>query len=631
MAQAAGASNVLRKEISYFDGVNSLVSSNMAKKEEIVHCENARSPMIGTIEKREGISVIGSDTAKTYSTNNYGLFFFNCDNVAINGGNGALYKFSENSGVNNFYYLNTSTMGWTTMAGLGAAVATPSKIISTCTAEGNLFIANENFATRYIKSDGTTVVSSATSTGNLYRCPVANLINYYKGRLYVADYTDNSGIRLKNTVLMSSTQLGILALVNNDVKKGETVIPVTDNKYFIPGETIQFYRGNTLITSGVVASVQETTITMNVKTTVDLLAADEIWVNNTFGGAGVTKVFRWVNNPSAMGVNAKDYDTFKVSGTTDNSDEAINVMTNIANYMILMTNNNIAVWNSYVLQNLDLGVGCVSRQGYVKCSGSLYFLHYTGIYETAGAMPKCISTKVEKYITGATRAGLEAASAGKKGRSIFFAIGDVTLRNPDGSIEKVLKDVCLEYNIAQENWYVYTNWKINKMVTYYASANGVATDPDVLAGISEYTISASKANPIVELLDVGTFLDVTSEIPFRIDTPNIMLGSTFQMIAYPQEVHLEMERGVGMKCFVSLDLGDWYELDGEAGKGATIFKINSKDKNTAQPPRCRNIRLSFRHFEKQLCKISKVAVLYTITPEEDPRSEDIPGYINSTQ
>jgi hypothetical protein len=78
-----------------------------------------------------------------------------------------------------------------------------------------------------------------------------------------------------------------------------------------------------------------------------------------------------------------------------------------------------------------------------------------------------------------------------------------------------------------------------------------------------------------------------------------------------------MERGIGMKCFVSLDMSDWYELEGEAGKGLTIFKIHGKDNDVNKPPRCRNIRLSFRHSGRQLCKISKVAILSIMKPEEE--------------
>ena len=619
MAQVAGQSNILRKEISYFDGVNATVSSNIAKKEEITHCENVRSPMIGTVEKREGMTILGTDVTGTYATTNYGLFYFY--NI-LNGNNGALYKISKIGGVNTIYYLDTATNIWTALTGLGVIGTNPTQLVSTHVAETDLYLANSNFTTRYISgADGTTVTDSTTATGNLFGCPNANLINYYKGKLYVADYT-SSGVRYRNTVLMSSDQLGILALVNNDTKTGETVIPVTDNKYFIAGETVQIYRGATPITTAVIASVQETTVNFTVATTVPLLAADEIWVNNTYNGK---KVFRWVANPSTMGVNSKDYDTFKMSSTTDNDNETITMLANVGNYMAIATNNNIAVWNGFVLQNLDLGVGCVSPAAHVKSSGSLYFLHYTGIYETAGGMPKYLSTKVEPYIQGATRAGLEAACAGKKGKNIFFAIGDVTFRNPDGSIDKILPDVCLEYSIVQENWYVHTNWNLQKMTTYYASFNNVGTNPDELVGLSYFTntpAGATATNPVVELLSSGVNLDINDEIPFRLDTPNIMLGSTFQMIAYPQEVHLELERGSGVKCFVSLDFADWYELQGEASKGATIFKVTSLSGDVSQPPRCRNIRLSFRHNGKQLCKISKAAVLYMITPEEQAMTKE---------
>lgn len=83
-----------------------------------------------------------------------------------------------------------------------------------------------------------------------------------------------------------------------------------------------------------------------------------------------------------------------------------------------------------------------------------------------------------------------------------------------------------------------------------------------------------------------------------------------------------MERGSGMKCFVSLDMGEWYEIQGEASKGLTIFKVTSKNGDVAQPPRCRNIRLSFRHIGPQLCKISKIAIISIMTPEEEQSKQD---------
>jgi hypothetical protein len=604
--------NATTKMIQYFDGVNFLTASNIAKINELTHAENGRSPSIGTIEKREGMEVIGKTAADLsfVATENYSVFYFS------NSFNTGLYRVSTVGGVTSIYYLN-SLGRWIPLTGLGTSM-TPNSIISTCEAEDNLYMVNQGLTSRYILgTDGTTVYDStlaSLSTANLYNCPQANIINYYKGRLYIADYAYGS-VQYHNTVLMSSSQLGILSLVNQDALSTDTVIEITDNKYFIVGEAVEFRRGATVIGTKTIASIQETTITLSSALGVALDASDEIWVNGTYSGK---KVFRWVTNPTMMGVNAKNYDTFKLSTTTDNDSETINVMTNVGNVMLIASSSSMAIWNSYVLQNLDFGIGCCSKRAHVKSGGSLYFLHYTGVYTTEGATPKYISSKIEPYIQGATKAGLEAASAGKKGRNIFFCIGDVTLKNPDGSTDKILKDVCVEYSITQQNWYVHTNWKLRRMVTYVSSTNS-----DSLVGISTFS-----DKPIVELLVAGKNTDVAdasgtvTEIPFRADTPNIMSGTSFQFISYPLEIDVEMERGSGMKCFVSLDRGDWYELEGEASKGLTIFKVTSKDGDTSKPPRCRNIRISFRHIGKQLCKISKVAVISMQTPEEEQFKED---------
>lgn len=598
--------------IQYFDGINSLTASNIAKVNELTHAENLRSPAIGTIEKREGMSIVGKTAGDLpfSATENYGVFYFD------NGINTGLYRVSTVGGVTSIYYLNSFNR-WIPLTGLGTNM-TPNSIVSTCMAEDNLYMVNQGMTSRYILgTNGTTVYDStlaSLSIANLRNCPQANIINYYKGKLYVADYI-YSGVSYHNTVLMSSSQLGILSLVHQDALVTDTVIKITDNKYFIVGETVDFRRGTTALGSGTIASIQETTVTLTAPVGIALQASDEIWVGGTYAGK---KVFRWVTNPTSMGVNAKNYDTFKLSATTDNNSEVINVMTNVGNVMLIASSSSIAIWNSYVLQNLDFGIGCCSKRAHVKSGGSLYFLHYTGVYTTEGGAPKYISSKVEPYIQGATRAGLEAASAGKKGRNIVFCIGDVTLKNPDGSVDKVLKDVCLEYSITQQNWYVHTNWKLRRMVTFISTDN-----PDRLVGISTFT-----DKPVVELLSAGTNVDVSNasgavtEIPFRADTPNIMLGTSFQFITYPMEIDVEMERGAGMKCFVSLDRGDWYELEGEASKGLTIFKVTSKDGDTSKPPRCRNIRISFRHVGKQLCKISKIAIISMPTPEEEQTKED---------
>jgi hypothetical protein len=496
----------------------------------------------------------------------------------------------------------------------------PLNNVSTTVAEGNLYVVNQNFNPIYISgADGFTVYDGTLPTGNLYNAPKANLVNYYKGKLYMADYTYGvSQTALPNTILMSSPQLGILALLSDNVAVGNNVIPVTSTKYFIVGETVEFRRGigENPITTGIISEVLETSIVLTFDTTVALEASDQIWVQNTFGSA--TKVFRWVSNPAEMGTNVLNYDTFKISSATDNDSERINVMVNVGNVMFIATANNAAIWNNYVLQNIDFGVGCCSKTAHIKCGGMLYFLHYTGVYATEGGAPKFISSKVEPYILGATKTGLQNAVAGKKGRSVFFCTGDVTLKNPDGSVAKICNNVCLEYNITQDNWFDHLNWAVNDMATYISSDN-----PDRLIGATTLL-----GCPLVEQLSAGAVTDIADytgkvvEIPFRVDSANIMLGQGFQFISYPVEIDLEMERGMGMKAFVSLDRADFYEVEGEATKGLTVFKVTNKDNDVVKPPRCRNMRVSFRHIGKQLCRISKIALLSISTPEEEKFKED---------
>lgn len=607
------ASKLQEKQIPYFDGVNSMVSFSLSKLVEMFHSENARSTIIGVTDKREGMKVVGNPTG-VKMIENYGLSFFH-NNISSNTG---LYRFAKGATGNKIWYLNSSNnwidLNWT--------YPDPDGVINTCIAKGDLYMVNKNMNTSYIKgSDCVTVVDSTISSSNIqsnvYRCPNASMINYYKSRLYVADYKHN-GVDYRNTVLRSSTPLGILSLVNNDVKPNLTKeIPVTDSKYFIVGETVEFWRGQSAsaIASGVIASVQETTITLTEANTVELLSADEIWVQGTRGGK---KVFRWADNPASMGVTAKRYDTFEIASATDNDSEEIKMMTNISNVMFIATNNNIAVWNNSSLQNIDIGIGCTSKTGYVKYSGRLYFIHYTGVYATSGDIPILISAKIDPYIKGATREGLEKCAAGKKGRSIFFCIGDVKKYEVDGNLDKVLKDVCLEYDTVQENWYIHTNFKFEKLTTFISKE-----DPDLMVGASKFDNL-----PVVDVLSRGTTMDITgedgkqSEIHYRIDTNNISLAGHFSKIAYPDKIQIETERGTGIKCFASLDAGDWYELEGEANKGLGTFKVVNKDNDMSGPVKCRNMRVSLRHGGKQLCKIAKASIIYNSTLEEEENKEN---------
>lgn len=582
-----------RLEIPFFDGVNSLVASNISKKQEFSHVENARSKTIGSVEKREGSRRLGNTLT---ATGNYGIFFF--ENST--GTNSGFFRISKVSGTVNIYHLNTSAV-WTVCTdgdGLGLTAADFSYVV----AENCCFLVNGTDANRYISSDGNTVIAATTSTGHLYNSPIAYKINYFKDRLYVADYTVGS-TRYKNGVMFSSVPLGVVCLVDGDHDAGVTTINVTDTKYIHGTDSLDVYRGNTKIETLTISAKTESTITVNA-TSNAINSADELWVANTFTG---TKVFRWAGNP-ASGENVKQYDTFKLSG---GKNDPINMFENIGDVMMIGNQKNIAVWNGYSLQNLDMGIGCISKKGYVKALGSLFFLDYTGVYATSGGAPRLISAKVDRYIQGASKSGLDGAVAGRKGLSIFFTIGDVTLYYPDGSTEKTLSDVCLEYNLRQENWYVHTGISATHMATY-----------DKSDGVDRLIYADDGSGyPIFEIFRNGESLDdaVTSdiEIPMRLDTDYITLGSDFETICRPSELIIESERGNGTRVFVSLDGGQFYELEGEATKGCTIMKVTNKDIEDDKPPRCRRIKISLRNYTKQLCKITRIALLYFEGGEEE--------------
>ena len=280
---------------------------------------------------------------------------------------------------------------------------------------------------------------------------------------------------------------------------------------------------------------------------------------------------------------------------------------------MIASNSSMAIWNDYLLQSIDMNIGCVSRTGHTKLLGGLYFIHYSGIFATNGEAPKLISSKVETYIRGATKANLEAAVMGHKGRSVFCWIGDSTLYNPDGSVQDTLKDVVLEYNVTQEDWYVHTNVKATHFETYIESTN---TDRLVM--------TTSDTNcPVLEFLSGES--DNGNEIFMRADTSDLPLVGTFEKFFYPQEVLIDVGRGSNIQVFVSLDHGPFYELEGTASKGSTILKVTNKDGSRGKPPRCREIKISLRHSAKQIVRINRLAVTFNPTAEEEPQAAQNDG------
>lgn len=476
-------------------------------------------------------------------------------------------------------------------------------------AEDCLFLVNGNNSNMYISSNGTTVVDDATATGHLYGSPRAYKINAYKNKLYLADYIDAGGTRHKNGIMMSSEPVGIIALVDGDhpaasCEVGDE-IKVTDTKYIQAADTLDVYRGGTKIADITTSAKSEDTFTILTISFAGgyttLNSSDEIWVDGTFNG---TKVFRWAT--SSGGVNVKQYDTMAISGC---GNDRIKMVENINNVQVFGTNNNLAVWNNSSLQPVDVGVGCVSDNGYVK-NGVLFFIHYTGVYIFDGSSaPKNISAKIQPYIDGASKTVLEASAAGKKGMSVFFTLSSTTLYYPDGSVKKTLSDVVLEYNLQTTNWFVHTGIKAHRFATYSSTTN---------ADRLEFA-SSETGYHIMEFLTGQLDDTITSdkEIPFRADSNNITLCKNFENFAYPIELVVETERGSGIECFVSLDEKKFYQVKSDFVKGCVIAKINNKDDASAAPPRCRKIKISLRDNTKKLCRISRVALRYKQTEEEE--------------
>lgn len=643
-----------RISIPFFEGVNSLVSFNIGKKTEFVHGENARSKMVGTIEKREGQTVLGTNTADKpfVTTQNDGLFSFQNDanqglyrisvlensTISINvydeltimeatkqefttSPNSAPIdltinviddisvseKVNENTGYLVTIYYIDNTNHWVPLTGLGTNIA--GGVFDHTYAEGSLFLVNLNSENRYVEDDGITVKSSTSAGSHLHNSPPASRINFYKDRLYLADFM-KSGVRYKTTILRSSYPMGIVGLINSDYATPTTgaTIDVTDTKYIYADSgfnTYDVYRGTVKITTITVTAVNETSIT-GTWSSAAFQASDEIWIAGTYEGK---KQFRWVNNPTSTGQSVKQYDTFKLSG---GENDEITLLTNIGNLMLFANKNAMGSWNDYTLENFDLDIGCVSPRGYIKMIGTLYFLHYTGVYATSGGVPKLISNKVEKYITGATKAGKEASVGGKKGRSIFFTLGDVTLYNADGSTKKVLYDTCIEYNLVQENWYVHTNVKANNFATFVEQS-----DSDRL----EFT-DTSGNHAVKEFLSGET--DDGKEINFRVDTMKLTTQATaFEYSSKLIALASEVERGSSIQAFVNIGNNEeYYPLEGRITKGLSILKFSDKDGERGKPPVSRLVSISLRDTSKQICKINRMSLIYLPTTDENLDNEE---------
>jgi hypothetical protein len=639
--QQQGTNNENRIVIPYWDGINAAVQPSLGKITELSHGENARAPLIGVLEKRQGQQKVGTATNGTPFTTvaNYGLSSLELTDDTYQGvfrisatqtspvSPGAstsvsgIYEFTisdtilvsepdffirefdgttiiDGTSFDSSIYSLTANGTWEELSDTSAQNIIGSNFDFTVV-DGFLVMVNGQDNNRMISPNGVTVTDS-TEVGSLFNSPRAKNVSYYKSRIYLANFISN-GIKYGTTVLRSSYPVGLISLVNGDVTASATV-EVTETKYFYTDSGMNqydIYRGSTKVYGDLtLTTINETSVVFSAPVT--LLSSDEIWISGTYSGA---KQYRWVNNPSSTGRDVKQYDTFKLSG---GEEDEITLFDTIGNILLIGNKSTLLTWNDYTLQNFDLGIGCSSPNGSVKLLGTLYFLHYSGVYSTTGTAPVLVSRKVERYIRGATKPGIEFAAAGFKGTSIFFSIGDVTLYNADGSFWKIIPDTCLEYNVLDQKWYVHTNVPAEMFLNFINSA-----------GTEQLLIEHGDTGHYIKEFLVGN-TDDGEEIFFRIDSNEIQFMKEIEYSVILKTVVTHMHRGALVTTMISLDGEDFYEIEGTNKKGITPLKITPRDKSQIQPVYCKKLQLSFRESSKQLCRIVQAAIVYIPTSLNTP-------------
>lgn len=584
--------------IEYWDGINNSVGPELSKKQEPFHAENARSSIIGIIESRNGYTRLGDNQIAADALMLSGF-------RSYSGAGKGVFKIATVAGTKSIWSLDISDT-WTKVADI---TSTDSNNFSITEADGNLFFVNGSAANTYIQSDGTTVIDETSPTGHLYNSPKqARVINYFKDKLYAGNYWNSAGtVQFPRSIQMSSFPVGLLCLVDGDHAYDgvtpTTVINVTDTKYIYdianPNEdTLDIMRGGTLIATVKVDSKTTSTITLTGATglTVNLNSADEIWVSGTYAGE---RQWRWANN--ASGQDDIRYDTFRVGAEQRGE---ITAMINVGDNMLIFMPEAYSVWNNVSLMNGDFGVGCISRQGCVKALGAAYFLSWKGIYRTNGGTPELISTPVRRYLWAASKTNMENAIMSVQGESILCYLGSVDIANDDGSIEKTIEHLMLEYDIRQENWYIHS---LSEAITNMANC-AVDDDYDVLLIAGD-----SPNHNIFKFFSGETDGSDLDPVYFRVDTPWLFPNSVKDRYIHPLSISAHILRGGPLKVFVSFDGDEFRELGGELKKGISTVFFDNKDE---EMQRCRKLKLSFRSMANKQIRLGWVALDYAESLEQ---------------
>jgi hypothetical protein len=578
-----------------FGGVNPSMGWNVAKTSEPCRMENMRPGSVGNLETRDGIANVGMTNLALVSS----LWYFP---VA---GTSGIYGYGQTDTGTKIVYLNTAGTAWNALT----AAITPQhgNHLDTVVTDDRTIIAGDVAKNRQIEKDGVTVKSSTDKDSHLYGSPIANKVNFYRSLLYLGDLTVGSS-SYSTTVQFSSGKLGIAAKVSEDAPAGAVKLKVTETKYIrtdLGSEALEIRRGNELV--GYVTANSSGSGYLDVgATSVDALAGDDLWLSGTYSG---DRYHRW-SGGAETGAEGKRYDTFEIPG---GNGERITMMQNVGGVMAIATPSTSCYWDGSSVIPAESGVGCCSDEGYVLHMGNLFFLDYTGLYVTPGASaPKLVSARVDRYFRAASKANLERAAVGKKGNSVFVSIGSIYLYDDDGKRDdSEIKDVCLEYDLVKDEWYVHTGVP----ATCFENVSFGNVLDRLIFGTDRGLPQSNYSGPqrVCEFLKQGQLTDTdgtgTYPVSTRLDTNRMLLPSRDEACVNLGKVAAFLDAGNSLQVFTRTDDEKaWRECDGQFDKGVTFAVV--KDCEGRLGARCRSAQFSLRSVSKGKTRISRLRAYF---------------------
>ena len=116
--------------------------------------------------------------------------------------------------------------------------------------------------------------------------------------------------------------------------------------------------------------------------------------------------------------------------------------------------------------------------------------------------------------------------------------------------------------------------------------------------------------------------DDGKEISFRADTMFLTLQAGWENLNNLVTVLVDVDRGSAGQVFIDLGKGDgYYPLPGNLRKGLSNIKVTGKDDSRGQPPVARLVSISLRDSSKQICKFSRMSLIFVPTTNNDPDND----------